>query len=114
MPTDYTSRDFSSIKSELVRRARATIPEWSSSTSPDFAMMLIDLWAYMGDIQNYYIDRAHTESYLDTATQSASVRALARMMGYQPNARTAATATVTVIVFDKLELAAEPSGDCTA
>ena len=96
MPTNYVSRDFSSIKSDLVGRARATIPEWSSSTSPDFVMLLIDLWAYMGDIQNYYIDRAHTESYLDTATQSASVRALARMMGYQPNSRTAASATVTV------------------
>ncbi len=96
MPTNYISRDFSSIKSDLVSRARATIPEWSSTTTPDFAMLLIDLWAYMGDIQNYYIDRAHTEAYLDTATQSASVRALARMMGYQPNPRTAATATVTV------------------
>ena len=96
MPSNYISRDFASIKSALVGRARATIPDWSSSTSPDFAMLLIDLWAYMGDIQNYYIDRAHTESYLDTATQSASVRALARMMGYQPNSRTAATATVTV------------------
>ena len=96
MPSNYISRDFSSIKSALVGRARATIPDWSSSTSPDFVMLLIDLWAYMGDIQNYYIDRAHTESYLDTATQSPSVRALARMMGYQPNSRTAATATVTV------------------
>ena len=96
MPSNYTSRDFSSIKSDLVGRAKSTIPEWSSNTSPDFAMLLIDLWSYMGDIQNFYIDRAHREAYLDTATQSSSVRALASLMGYIPNTRTSATATVTV------------------
>ena len=96
MPIDYTSRDFASVKSDLVARARATIPEWTSTSSPDFTMMLIDLWSYMADVQNYYIDRAYTEAYLDTATQASSVRAIARLMGYLPNSRTSATTTVTV------------------
>jgi len=96
MPIDYTSRDFASVKSDLIVRARATIPEWTSTSSPDFTMMLIDLWSYVADVQNYYIDRAYTEAYLDTATQASSVRAIARLMGYQPNSRTSATATVTV------------------
>jgi hypothetical protein len=59
-------------------------------------MMLIDLWSYVADVQNYYIDRAYTEAYLDTATQASSVRAIARLMGYLPNSRTSATTTVTV------------------
>ena len=96
MPIDYTSRDFASVKSDLVARARATIPEWTSTSSPDFTMMLIDLWSYVADVQNYYIDRAYTEAYLDTATQASSVRAIARLMGYLPNSRTSATTTVTV------------------
>lgn len=96
MPIDYTSRDFASVKSDLVARARATIPEWTSTSSPDFTMMLIDLWSYVADVQNYYIDRAYTEAYLDTATQASSVRAIARLMGYLPNPRTSATTTVTV------------------
>ena len=53
MPIDYTSRDFASVKSDLVARARATIPEWTSTSSPDFTMMLIDLWSYVADVQNY-------------------------------------------------------------
>ena len=96
MPIDYTSRDFASVKSDLVARARATIPDWTSTSSPDFTMMLIDLWSYVADVQNYYIDRAYTEAYLDTATQASSVRAIARLMGYLPNPRTSATTTVTV------------------
>ena len=96
MATDYTSRDFDSVKADLIRRAQLTIPEWTASTQPDFAMLMVDLWAYMADIQNYYIDRAHTEGFLATATQRASVHSLARIMGYTPNPRTSATCSVTV------------------
>ena len=52
MPIDYTSRDFSSVKNELVRRARVSVPEWTSGGTSDFAMTLLDLWAYVADIQN--------------------------------------------------------------
>jgi hypothetical protein len=96
MPTDYTSRDFASVKADLIGRARSSLPEWVSNTTPDFAMLLVDLWSYIADVQNYYIDRAHTEAFLDTATQSSSVRALARMMGYVPNVRTSSSATLTI------------------
>jgi len=116
MPKDYTSRDFASVKADLLVRARATIPEWTSTTTPDFAMMLIDLWSYVADIQNYYIDRAYTEAYLDTATQASSVRAIARLLGYQSNTRTSATTTVTVynssgsaITIDKGEVFLVPA-----
>ena len=96
MPTDYTSRDYSSVKNTLVSRARTQLPEWSRGGSSDFAMMLVDLWSYIADIQNYYIDRAYTESFLSTATQAASVHALAKLVGYVPNQRVSASATVYV------------------
>ena len=94
MATDYTSRDFESVKDDLIRRARATIPEWSRGGSSDFAMVLVDLWSYIADIQNYYVDKAHNESFLSTATQVGSVHALARILGYNPNQRVAASSTV--------------------
>jgi hypothetical protein len=96
MTTDYTSRDYNSVKNVLTQRARSQLPEWSRGGSSDFAMLLVDLWAYVADIQNYYLDRAYTESFLSTATQSASVHSLAKLLGYIPNPRVAATATVYV------------------
>ncbi|MBF83413.1 MAG: hypothetical protein CL489_02945 [Acidobacteria bacterium] len=96
MPTDYTSRDFSSVKADLLSRARTSVPEWTHGGASDFAMTMIDLWAYIADIQNYYLDRAYSEAFLDSATQVASVHALARMMGYVPNPATSATATVSL------------------
>ena len=96
MPTDYTSRDFASIKTDLLRRASSQIPEWTTQASPDFANMLVDLWAYMGDVQNYYIDRAYRESYINTATLRSTVLSLAKMMGYTANVMTSSRATVSV------------------
>jgi len=94
MATDYTSRDFESVKYDLIGRAKATIPEWSAGGSSDFAMMLVDLWSYIADVQNYYVDKAHNEAFLSTATQVGSVHALARILGYNPNQRVSASASV--------------------
>jgi hypothetical protein len=85
MPIDYTSRDFSSVKNDLVRRARVSVPEWTSGGTSDFAMTLIDLWAYVADVQNYYLDRAYSEAFIGTATQASSIHALDGLLGYVPN-----------------------------
>jgi phage-related baseplate assembly protein len=59
-------------------------------------MLLVDLWAYMGDILHYYVDRAAGEAFLDTATQKESILALANLFDYTPRTRTPARVTVYV------------------
>lgn len=93
---DYGSRDYSNIKADLLRRASVVAPEWTDRDPSDFGMLLVDLWAYMGDIVHYYIDRASKEAFIQTATQKESVLAFANLYGYTPNYRTSAEATVYV------------------
>lgn len=93
---DYTSRDYLSIRQDLLDRASALIPEWTSRDRGDFGVMLVDLWAYMGDVLHYYVDRAAAETYLGTATQPSSVLAIANLLDYKPLFQTSATGTVTV------------------
>jgi len=93
---DHTSRDFSSIQADLLRRAQDQIPEWTSRDESDFGTMLVDLWAYMGDVLHYYVDRAAGEAFLQTATQRESVLAIANLLDYVPAGRRAATATITL------------------
>lgn len=93
---DFASRDYSNIRRDLLARAERTVPEWTDRDPSDFSMVLVDMWAYMGDILHYYIDRAAGESFLDTATQRESVLALANLFDYKPRNRTAARATVYV------------------
>jgi Baseplate J-like protein len=93
---DFASRDYENIKRDLLRRAERTIPEWTDRDPGDFTMMLIDLWAYMGDIMHYYIDRAAGEAFIDTATQRESILALANLYDYTPRTRTPARSTVYI------------------
>lgn len=93
---DYTNRDYSTIKNSLLERAGRSIPDWTDRDPSDFMSSLIDLWAYSADILHYYIDRASTEAFLETATQRSSILALANLYGYVPNHITAAKAYVNV------------------
>ena len=92
---DYTSRDYSSILADMTKLIPNFSPEWTNRDPADFGMTLLELFSYMGDILNYYIDRSANEGFITTATQRQSVLELARMLGYTPTDATAATVTLT-------------------
>lgn len=93
---DYTSRDYLSIRQDLINRASITIPEWDSTDASEFGNVFIDLWAYMGDVLHFYIDRAASETFLSTATQRESILAIANLMDYSPASTRASRGTCTV------------------
>lgn len=92
---DYTSRDFYSLREDLIARVRSNLPGWSGTDPADFGVALIEAFAYMGDIANYYIDRVANESYLSTATQRASIIGYANSVGYTIDGYRAASTTLT-------------------
>lgn len=91
---DFASRDYENIRRDLLIRAERVLPDWTDRDPSDFTMLLVDLWAYMGDILHYYIDRAAGEAFLETATQRESILALANLFDYTPRNRTPARVTV--------------------
>ncbi len=95
---DYTSRDFVSIQQDLVNRASKLIPEWNRTDDSDFANVLVDLWAYMGDILHFYVDRVAAETFLSTATQRESVLAISNLMDYIPASARGSKGVVTFVV----------------
>lgn len=101
---DYTARDFEAIRSMLVGIAQGSIPEWRTVGEPnDFGTLLIELYAYMGDVMNFYIDRVASEAFLGTAQLRQSVMYMAEMLGYKPLGQRAA---IVPLVFT----ATDPSG----
>jgi uncharacterized phage protein gp47/JayE len=92
---DYTSRDYSSIREDLLNLIPLYAPEWTSRDSADFGIILLEMFSYMGDLLNYYIDRAANESFLTTASQRDSVLRIANILGYTPTDSVPATATLT-------------------
>lgn len=94
---DYTSRDYASLREDMIARVRTRIPEWAGDDPADFGVALVEAFAYMGDLMSYYIDRAANESSLSTARKRTNVIALARDLGYEPAGYSPATVTLTFI-----------------
>jgi hypothetical protein len=92
---DYTSKDFYSIREDLIARVKDRIPEWTGDDASDFGVALIEAFAYLGDLMAYYIDRTANESFIATATQRNSVLNIAQMFGYAPAGYSQGMATLT-------------------
>lgn len=94
---DYLSRDYAGLRDAMLGYASAVFPDWQPASEGDIAMMLVELFAYMGDIQSFYVDRAQMENFLTTATQRESVLAIAYELGYTPTSGAPAKGTVTLV-----------------
>lgn len=94
-PVDYASRDYTSLREDLINVIRTRIPEWLADDPADFGVALVEAFAYMGDIFNYYIDRSAAETFLGTASQRGSLLNIASLLGYSPTGRLAARVTLT-------------------
>ena len=95
---DYTTRDFVSIKDDLLNVVAPDLfPDWTSRDDSDFGVMLVELFAYIGDILNFYIDRSANEAFLSTASQRSSLLEIAHMLDYTPDPVQAATSQITFV-----------------
>jgi hypothetical protein len=92
---DYTSRDYSTIKADLISLIPNYLPEWTSRDAGDFGIVMIELFSYMGDVLNFYIDRSANEAFINTASQRTNVLQLASLLGYIPTYATPSTVTLT-------------------
>jgi hypothetical protein len=94
---DYTDKDFRSLRQAMLDLAAYRLPEWTDRSPGDIGVLLVDLFAYTGDIISYYQDRIAGESFLDTAVERRSVLNLLRMIGYElaPPVPAAAELTLT-------------------
>lgn len=92
---DYTSRDYASIREDLIDLIPEYAPLWTNRDPADFGMTILETFSYMGDILNYYIDKSANEAFISTASQRDNVLQLAKLLGYKPTESTAATVTVS-------------------
>ncbi len=81
---DYMARDYDSILESMKSLIPRKLPEWTDYNSEaDFGNVLLQLFAYMGDILSYYQDRIANESFLGTAQSRRSIIHHLRLIGYK-------------------------------
>jgi len=90
-PINLTSRDFESIKQDLINYTKVYYPEtYQDFNESSFGSMMFDMVSYVGDILSFYIDYQTNETLLDSAIEAENITRLARQLGYKyPGASTA-------------------------
>ena len=76
---DYTDKDFDALRARLIALIKSVFPDWTDFDVASFGNLLVELYAYVGDVLTFYQDNLARESRLVTATQRKSVMALAKI-----------------------------------
>jgi hypothetical protein len=92
---DYTSRDYEAIREDLIALIPNFAPKWTNRDPADFGMVMIELFSYIADELNFYIDRSLNESFLSTASQKENVLNIAKILGYIPTSASPSTVLLT-------------------
>ena len=91
-PIRYTSREFGSIKEDLVRYAKRYYPDtYRDFNEASFGSLMLDTVAYVGDILSFYLDYQINESFLDTSAELSNIVRLSKQLGYKYKGVPAAT-----------------------
>ena len=84
IPIKYTSREFSSIKSDLVDYAKRYYSDtFRDFNEASFGALMLDTVAYVGDILSFYLDYQANESFLDTSIEYNNIIRHGHQFGYK-------------------------------
>mgnify|MGYP004446033477 CR=1 FL=1 len=83
-PIKYTSREFSTIKSDLIDYVQRYYSDvFQDFNEASFGALMLDTVSYVGDILSFYLDYQTNESFIDTATEFDNVLRLGKQFGYK-------------------------------
>jgi hypothetical protein len=96
VPIKYTSRDFDSIRKDLIDYAKRYYPNtFQDFSEASFGSLMLDTVAYVGDIMSFYLDYQVNESFIDTSVEYDNIIRLAQQMGYKFKGADSATGLVS-------------------
>ena len=84
IPINYASRDYETIKSDLIQIAKKYYPNnFKDFSEAGFGSFVLDTVAYIGDILSFYLDYQANETYFDTANEYSNLVKISKQMGYK-------------------------------
>ena len=84
LPINYTHRDFSSIRGDLMEVVERFYPDtFRDFSEASSGALMLDAVAYVGDQLSFYLDYNVNETFLDTAFQYNNILRHGRVLGYK-------------------------------
>jgi hypothetical protein len=99
MPNDilqYTSRDYNSIKTDLINSISSLTNLWTSREDGDPGIVLVKLMSALGDMLSFNFDKQALEYYGPTVTQRKNASRLFELIGYKMHWYKAAVTNVSL------------------
>jgi len=90
----YINKEYHSIRQELITRIPQMTERWTDFNASDLGIVLLELFAGVGDMLAYYLDAQAAECYLPTARQRQSIINLCALINYRLHGPVAATTRV--------------------
>jgi hypothetical protein len=99
-PIRYTSKDFDSIKSDLVEYSKKYYSDtFRDFSDASFGSLMLDSVAYVGDILSFIIDYQTNETFLNTALEQKNIFRLADQLGYKYNFNNSSVGQVSIYIL---------------
>ena len=100
LPINYTNREFSGIRNDLMELAERFYPDtFQDFSEASFGAMMIDAVAYVGDQMALHLDYNINESFLDTSYQLGNVLRHGRVLGYKDPGRPSTYGEVALYIM---------------
>lgn len=97
---NYLSRDFGTIKNDLIEHAQRYYPDtFRDFSDAGFGALMIDAVSYIGDILSFYLDYQANESFLLTANEYGNVLKHAQTVGYRHEGPRSTYGDVTLYIL---------------
>jgi hypothetical protein len=95
----YTSRDFNSIRNDLIQYAKKYYPDsFQDFNEASFGAMMVDAVSYIGDIMSFYLDYQANESFLTTANEYNNILKHGKALGFKIDSIPSSYGVVTLFV----------------
>jgi len=95
----YLSRDFDSIKQDLIEFTRAYYPDtYQDFSDESIGTIYLELASYVGDVLSFYTDQQFQENFIQYAKERKNVVAMAQALGYVPKLSRPAQTMLDVFV----------------
>lgn len=81
----YTNQDYWSLKSRIIDLIKQSFDkDFNNFMESDLAIMLSEIWAFIGDTLSFKIDQIANEVFIDSVREPENAFRLARLVGYKP------------------------------
>jgi hypothetical protein len=76
---------------------KAALADWRGRDNNDLGIMLLEMWAYVADVQSFYDEVIANEEYIRTSQRRPSLRKLVYLLGYIPKPAVASSVKLAVL-----------------